>query len=93
MNLRIHRLAVAEIDHYESRRVGLGALLEDELDAVFELIQRFPLAAPPWKRRTDRRVIVLDRFPFTVPYQIAGEEIVVIALAHTSRKPGYWVRR
>jgi len=35
MNLRIHRLAVAEIDHevdyYESRQTGLGFELEDEL--------------------------------------------------------------
>jgi hypothetical protein len=38
MTFRIHRLAVAEIDHevdyYESCRAGLGAELEDELDAV-----------------------------------------------------------
>ena len=37
MNLRIQRLAVAEIDHevdyYESRQAGLGAELEDEIDA------------------------------------------------------------
>jgi hypothetical protein len=35
LKLRIHRLAVAEIDHevdyYESCRVGLGAELEDEV--------------------------------------------------------------
>ena len=36
MNLRIHRLAVAEIDHevdyYESRQPGLGTELENEID-------------------------------------------------------------
>ena len=93
MKLRIHRLAVAEIDHevdyYESRQEGLGTELEDELDALFEMILQFPEAAPQWKDRLDRRVAVLDRFPFMVPYQIVGEEIVVLALAHTSRKPGY----
>jgi plasmid stabilization system protein ParE len=97
MKLRIHRLAVAEIDHevehYESRQEGLGAELEDELDAVLSMIVQFPEAAPPWKQRADRRVAVLDRFPFTVPYQIVGDEIVVLALAHTSRRPGYWTRR
>jgi toxin ParE1/3/4 len=97
MRLRIHRLAVAEIDHevdyYESRHVGLGAALEDEIDAVIELILRLPLAAPRWRSREDRRVAVLDRFPFTIPYQIKGDEIVVLALAHTSRRPGYWGRR
>lgn len=97
MKLRIHRLAVVEIDHevdyYESRQPGLGAELEDELEAVFSTILQFPQAAPQWKNRVDRRVAVLDRFPFTLPYQIIGDEIVVLALAHTSRRPGYWSRR
>jgi plasmid stabilization system protein ParE len=97
MNLRIHRLAVAEIDHevdyYESRQAGLGAELEDEIDAAFSLIRRFPEAAPQWRERPDRRVAVLDRFPFTIPYQITDEGIVVLALAHASRRPNYWSRR
>jgi plasmid stabilization system protein ParE len=97
MKLRIHRLAVAEIDHevdyYESRQGGLGAELEDELEAAFALIIRFPEAAPQWKQRPDRRVAVLDRFPFTLPYQIVGDEIVILALANTSRRPDYWSRR
>ena len=71
MKFRIHRLAVAEIDHevdyYESRRVGLGAELEDEIDAVLETILQFPEAAPQWRNRPDRRFAVLDRFPFAVP--------------------------
>jgi plasmid stabilization system protein ParE len=97
MNLRIHRLAVAEIDHevdyYESRQAGLGTELEDEIDAAFSLILRFPEAAPQWRDRNDRRVAPLDRFPFTIPYQITHEDIVVLALAHTSRRPDYWARR
>ena len=97
MKLRIHRLAVAEIDHevdyYESCAVGLGAQLEDEIDAVLETILQFPYAAPQWKGRRDRRVAALDRFPFTLVYEVKGEEIVILALAHTSRRPGYWARR
>jgi toxin ParE1/3/4 len=97
MKLRIHRLAVAEIDHevdyYESREEGLGTKLEEELEALFDMILRFPVAAPQWKDRADRRVAVLDRFPFTLPYQIVGDEIVILALAHTSRRPDYWSRR
>ncbi len=97
MKLRVHRLAVAEIDrevdYYESRQTGLGAELEDEIEAAFALIVRFPEVAPQWKTRSDRRVAVLDRFPFTLPYQIVGDEIVVLALSHTSRRPSYWARR
>jgi plasmid stabilization system protein ParE len=97
MKLRLHRRAVAEIDHevdyYESRQAGLGEDLENEVDAVLSLILRFPRAAPAWRHHADRRVAVLDRFPFTLPYQISLDEIVVLALAHTSRRPGYWSRR
>jgi plasmid stabilization system protein ParE len=97
MNLRIHRLAVAEIDHevdyYESRQTGLGTELENEIDAAFSLILQFPEAAQQCRDRPDRRVAVLDRFPFTIPYQITSEDIVVLALAHTSRRPDYWSRR
>ncbi|HEX7939088.1 MAG TPA: hypothetical protein VF483_08840, partial [Gemmatimonadaceae bacterium] len=49
MNVRFHRLAVAEIDHevdyYESRQTGLGEELEDEIDTVLSMIRRFPEAA------------------------------------------------
>ena len=66
MKLRIHRLAVAEIDrevdYYESRQAGLGTELEDEIEAAFSLILQFPHAAPQWRDRPDRRVAVLDAF-------------------------------
>jgi hypothetical protein len=78
MKLRLHRLAVAEIDHevdyYESRQTGLGAELEDEIDAALAYILMFPEAPPMWKQRMDRRVVIL-------------------ALAHISRRHGYWARR
>jgi hypothetical protein len=97
MNLRIHGLAVAEIDHevayYESRQESLGDELDAEIESVYALIRRFPEAAPQWRSRPDRRVAVPDRFPFTLPCQIVGDEIVVLALAHTSRAPGSWSRR
>lgn len=97
MKLRVHRLAVTEIDHevdyYESCQTGLGDELEDAVEAAFELILRFPDAAPPWKERRDRRVLTLDRFPFTLAYQLRADEVVILALAHHRRRPGYWSRR
>ncbi len=73
MNLRIHRLAVAEIDrevdYYQSRQVGLGTELEDEIDAAFSLIVQFPKSAPAVARptgsggRRTRSVSVPDSLP------------------------------
>ena len=58
MELRIHRLAVAEIDHevdyYESRQPGLGDELEDEIDAVVAMILRFP------KPRRSGKIVSID---------------------------------
>lgn len=28
-----------------------------------------------------------------MPYWLAGDEVVVLALAHASRRPGYWQAR
>jgi plasmid stabilization system protein ParE len=32
----------------------------------------------------------LKHFPYSILYSIEGEEIVVLAIAHQKRKPGYW---
>jgi hypothetical protein len=29
-------------------------------------------------------------FPFSVVYRLRPEEIVILAVAHQKRKPGYW---
>jgi plasmid stabilization system protein ParE len=32
----------------------------------------------------------LSRFPYTVHYEIAGSQVLVYAVAHQRRRPGYW---
>jgi plasmid stabilization system protein ParE len=32
-------------------------------------------------------------FPYQVIYRVAGDIVIVVAIAHTSRRPGYWKRR
>ena len=41
----------------------------------------------------DVRWFVMERFPFTTVYTELAEEILIIAVAHTSREPGYRRRR
>lgn len=38
-----------------------------------------------------RRVLV-RRFPFNVIYRLRGDELQIVAFAHTRRKPGYWMK-
>jgi hypothetical protein len=35
----------------------------------------------------------VKRHPYLVVYAILPDQIVVLAVAHTSRKPGYWRER
>ena len=35
----------------------------------------------------------LKHFPYTLRYEIAGDAVTVLAVAHQRRAPGYWARR
>ena len=35
----------------------------------------------------------MTRHPYLVVYVILPEQIVILAIAHTSKKPGYWRER
>lgn len=39
------------------------------------------------------RYYPLARFPFLLPYAASGDSIVVLAVAHQGREPGYWTDR
>ena len=39
------------------------------------------------------RKFVLQRFPFNIFYRISETQIVIVALAHQKRRPGYWSDR
>jgi len=43
--------------------------------------------------RMSRRRFVLLNFPFDLVYRILEDRIEIIAVAHHSRRPGYWQRR
>lgn len=78
---------------YEMQRPGLGAEFERAVNAALDLLEEeiVPLASVPGTagERGAKRLI-LKRFPYDVVVRERGGEIVVIALAHHSRRPGYW---
>lgn len=77
---------------YESRAVGLGIDLLEKVDAAFARIQQSPEAWPLHKRGRFRKFFV-ERFPYVVFYLELPESILVVAIAHASRRPDYWTRR
>ena len=77
--------------YYASQNRKLVDDLEQEVDRALGFLCEFPRAAKPIDRI--HRSYKLHRFPYLLIYRIAGPELIVVAVAHTSRKPGYWRRR
>jgi len=61
--------------------------IDDALSRVVSNPDSYPIVY-----RTLRRVVV-RRFPFAVFYEIAGDEIQVIAVFHSRRDPETWKSR
>lgn len=81
---------------YERRRPGLGERFLDLVEATVRRIEDAPLAGSPWPAKRTRVVDahrwMLPGFPFAVVY-VTMPEVVVVAIAHTKRRPGYWLPR
>lgn len=76
---------------YESKSEGLGEDLMRELERTYPLIQTMPKAWPqvaPGVRRC-----LLKRFPYGILYREVEQGLVVVAVMHLSRRPGYWRTR
>jgi len=95
MRLEFHAEALAELqgaaEYYESRQVGLGARFLDLVDETLERIARDPIA---WSSSDeDVRRCLMRIFPFGILYTIEPEFILILAVAHLAREPGYWASR
>ena len=78
---------------YEDRLTGLGLEFLAAVERAFSLIAENPERFPVWKQGHAFRRCLLKRFPYMVFYEIEEDRVVVWAVAHVRRKPGYWVSR
>mgnify|MGYP002631976335 CR=1 FL=1 len=76
---------------YEQQRPGLGLEYLAAVSRVVREIGENPERFPIW-RRLWRRAL-LPRFPYVMFFDIEVDRVVVWAVAHTKRRPGYWVAR
>jgi hypothetical protein len=81
---------------YEHERPGLGVEFEQAVDAALDLLEEdiVPLLVYPGApgRRGAKR-IMLRRFPYDIVVRETSQELIVIAVAHQRRRPGYWSSR
>ena len=80
---------------YESVSLGLGKEFWDEFESVMNRIIDSPAR---WRAYFDVGMVHrlnLGRFPYCIIYEFdaAANRIVVLAVAHQEKMPGYWVNR
>ncbi len=92
-NLSLNDDALAEFraatGWYEARTRGLGTDFNDAVETKFSEIAGQPDRFPRIGRKY-REAAVKD-FPYRVIYRVEpGGDVLVVAVAHTKRRSGYW---
>ena len=82
---------LAAIEYYEECQLGLGRrfrlLVESAMYSICENPFRYRVLHAPFRR------CLLQKFPYSIVFSIEPEHILIIAVAHAKRKPGYWHER
>jgi plasmid stabilization system protein ParE len=98
--LRIDEEADAELlaaaSWYELQRQGLGADFLAAVDDAVDLIVEQPgigSSPPATDHSLGVRRVLVRTFPFAVVYVELSHETRILAFAHGSRRPGYWLHR
>jgi len=77
----------ASAQYYEDQLTGLG----HEVERAIDVIRPHPDSGSSMPRNIRRKL--LRHFPFALLYRITPDEIIVLAVMHQHRKPGYWKER
>jgi plasmid stabilization system protein ParE len=95
MRVSFHPRASEDVESaqawYEQRSLFAAAAFLQELSVAVQRIGEAPNQYPVAIHGTRR--VVLERFPFNVFYRVVAGDVVIIALAHQKRRPGYWADR
>ena len=95
MQARFLKAAEAEanevVAYLDEQRTGLGDRFEDDLLATVTVVSQHPFSG---KAIGDIvRQSRLRTFRYNLIYVVDGDEIVIVAIAHHRRRPGYWRNR
>jgi plasmid stabilization system protein ParE len=95
-SVEFHEEATAEydaaFDWYLEQSPDAALKFDAEVDRALAHILQAPQRWTSGPHSTRR--FLLRQFPFIVIYrQLASAHIQIVAIAHTSRRPGYWMGR
>jgi plasmid stabilization system protein ParE len=76
------------LEYYKAIEPRLAARLVNEFEAAIRRIEHYPNG---WRALDDRlRQCVVRGFPYVIIYSVVQDGVVIVAFAHTHRRPGYW---
>ena len=77
---------------YEARRPGLGREFMAEFKRGIAAILRSPRMWPRDPDYADHEVrrFLLRRFPYVLIYTVEAGSVLLLAVAHSGRRPNYW---
>ncbi len=89
--LEFHVEALAEVEcitgDYEAKTPGLGARFRTTVEEGCVAVVLHPLL---WRQRSEGyRRVNLPGFPYFIAFVVEEPRLIVVAVAHTSRHPGY----
>ena len=79
---------LAAVAYYEECQAGLGrhfrVAVESAMEHIVEMPLRFRVLYTPFRR------CLVPNIPYSLIFSIEPKFVLIIAVAHMRRKPGYW---
>lgn len=98
MKIRYLPEALAEYEAaatwYDEQGPGSGDNFVAAIERAERVIATMPGTWPQWPgARSGTRRYLVPNFMFSIAYRHRGDEVVILAVAHPRRRPGYWFER
>lgn len=79
------------VSFYSATDPVLGEQFALEVRRVCHQIAESPLHGAELRSGVRRRLV--RRFPYSILYSVEASGVLILAIAHQNRKPGYWTSR
>lgn len=76
---------------YASKNFAAAVAFENEFRKSINAIVEHPLTYPMFDEPVRRKL--MQRFPYGILFTVTDEHIVIVAVMHLHREPGYWQNR
>jgi plasmid stabilization system protein ParE len=94
VNVEFHSAAERElrqaVDYYNDQQPDLGYEFAAEVEEAVERIRNSPDAWAWISQQDNLRRCQTHRFPYGLIYQVQPNRVLIIAVMHLKRRPGYW---